>query len=203
MSDKYFIGTNPNPNPIPEEYMKLFEKLLNDIETKTGKIVEITLKEFGSSDNPSKWNHTFGDINKRSKIQITTMDSEYSELWGVYSSFNDCNSRIKKLQIRDKFENQRGFSFGSSYSKYTDYCSLHFEVGQCKKCHMWGNLDEYGNYSAITTIGSDYCANTLCPDRKMTTIWDDVEISRTNGDIIKKRESGIYDVIGHYTFIKS
>lgn len=169
------------PNEIPKKYQDMLQSLLDDLEKETGKTLEITIKEFGPSDDLTKWHHTFGSINSRESIRVYNMKPEYAELEAYYDSKAVLIEQIERLKRINKFEKLVYFSTREVYTM----------------CPICRNLCD---------INSNICSNVLCMDRtllKISNIWDDVDVDEENGDIVILKHKELPKVIGHYEFVKN
>ena len=107
---------------MSKEDLTLFKELLDNIEKKTGKFYQITVKQASGEDI------VIGDLNKRSSYTVYDMLPKYKSLEGDYSSLGEINRKSLLLMYEPYAEDHE-------FEKKEDFTDHYWK---CRKCHTFG-----------------------------------------------------------------
>lgn len=154
---------------IPIKYKDILQKVLNEIESETGDMYQITINKFG---NYSSDNFILGDFDSRagSIVEVYDVDPEYKELEGIYYDLDTLKFKIKLLRGNELFHD---------FKEYTDTNGKTSIIGKCNQCNSYNenNPTRYCNF--IDGI----CQNPNCSRVMQFPKWEKVHIDKYGGTI--------------------
>ena len=171
---------------IPEKYLDAFQKVINELESETGLMYQITINEFGKPMLDDKI--IVGDfMERKKKLEVYETNQDYEEILGMYDSKSDLEARIHKLRCNELFFETKEIDWGNSK----------MEVGKCRRCSKYENKQGTPNATR-----ADCCQNCMM---SFSTKWNKIDVSECDGKIHKiKGRCGPYNVIepiAQYKFV--
>lgn len=178
---------------IPQKYQDMLQSILEQMESETGNMYQITINTFGIHSN---YNTMIGNFNRKSyKIKVHNMKPGLEELEGIYNDKNEVYKKIKMFRASERYYD---------FKEYTDKRGKTYTIGKCKHCHSYN--ENNSNNSGPNNIDNRCCQNDKCVKKIHFSIWDNLELDHNTDTIWDNGGGGgicVYHKMGKWQMINN